>query len=74
MLRRYLELYRELSRDQEKATSALWGQLAGNILMGNWDQAAEDLKQLRDILDSKVCFLFTNININKFLNDENVLN
>jgi translation initiation factor 3 subunit E len=49
----HLGLYRELSRDQEKATSALWGQLAGNILMGNWDQAAEDLKQLRDILDSK---------------------
>jgi hypothetical protein len=33
--------------------------------MENWDKAAEDLKQLRDILDSKVRFLIVNMNLKK---------
>ncbi|WZZ66971.1 hypothetical protein YC2023_078341 [Brassica napus] len=33
--------------------SALWGKLASEILMQNWDIALEELNRLKDIIDSK---------------------
>lgn len=47
-----LTLYRDLSNDNETATAALWGILAAKILTEDWDGAAEDLKALRDRIDS----------------------
>ncbi|CDY19244.1 BnaC05g14450D [Brassica napus] len=34
--------------------SALWGKLASEILMQNWDIALEELNRLKDIIDSKL--------------------
>jgi translation initiation factor 3 subunit E len=38
--------------------SALWGKLAAEILMQNWDIALEELNRLKEIIDSKVVHLF----------------
>jgi len=48
-----LSSYRMLTSDSEKAFSALWGKLAGEILNRNWDAALEDLNTLRDAIDSR---------------------
>ena len=32
--------------------SALWGKLASEVLMENWDAAMEDLMKLKEIIDS----------------------
>jgi hypothetical protein len=37
----------------------LWGKLAAEILMQNWDIALEELNRLKEIIDSKVVHLFT---------------
>ncbi|KAK2980683.1 hypothetical protein RJ640_000750 [Escallonia rubra] len=50
----YLYQYRALCTDSERSLSALWGKLAAEILMQNWDLAHEELNQLKDIIDSKV--------------------
>ena len=34
--------------------SALWGKLASEILMQNWDHAIDDLNRLKDVIDSNV--------------------
>lgn len=34
--------------------STLWGKLASEILMQNWDNALEDLQKLREIIESSV--------------------
>jgi translation initiation factor 3 subunit E len=47
-----LTLYRDLSNDNETATAALWGILAAKVLTEDWESAAEDLKALRDRIDS----------------------
>ncbi|XP_073016183.1 eukaryotic translation initiation factor 3 subunit E-like [Primulina eburnea] len=49
----YLYQYRGLSTDTEKSTSSLWGKLAAEILMQNWDVALEELNRLKEIIDSK---------------------
>eukprot|EP00667_Euglena_gracilis_P011898 EG_transcript_12177 len=48
----YLYYYRTLSVAREHDTSAMWGKLAAEILMQNWDLAMEDLKILREHLDN----------------------
>ncbi|XP_042479411.1 eukaryotic translation initiation factor 3 subunit E-like [Macadamia integrifolia] len=50
----YLYQYRALSTNGERSLSALWGKLAAEILMQNWDIALEELNCLREIIDSKV--------------------
>lgn len=43
--------YRMLTQDDEKKFEALWGKLAAEILMTNFDSALDDILELRDILD-----------------------
>lgn len=50
----YLYQYRALSMNSERSLSALWGKLAAEILMQNWDIALEELNRLKEIIDSKV--------------------
>jgi translation initiation factor 3 subunit E len=52
----FLQIYRMLAKDQfsDNAMAALWGKLAAEILLDKWDEAIEDLKKLRDAIDSKV--------------------
>lgn len=45
--------YRLLTSDSDKAFSALWGKLAGEILNRAWDAALEDLNALRDAIDAR---------------------
>jgi tetratricopeptide (TPR) repeat protein len=54
----YLYQYRALCTNSERSVSALWGKLAAEILMQNWDVALEELNRLKEIIDSKV-FLLT---------------
>ncbi|KAJ8646295.1 hypothetical protein MRB53_008043 [Persea americana] len=49
----YLYQYRALCTDSERSLSALWGKLAAEILMQNWDVALEELNRLKEIIDSK---------------------
>ncbi|KAI9082051.1 hypothetical protein K1719_035976 [Acacia pycnantha] len=49
----YLYQYRALCTNSERSLSALWGKLAAEILMQNWDIALEELNRLKDIIDSK---------------------
>jgi translation initiation factor 3 subunit E len=50
-----LGIFRLLCTNQEKAFSALWGKLAAEILMQNWEVAMEDLTKLREAIESKAC-------------------
>jgi translation initiation factor 3 subunit E len=50
----YLYQYRALCTNSERSVSALWGKLAAEILMQNWDVALEGLNRLKEIIDSKV--------------------
>ena len=52
----YLYHYRGLCNNSERSLSALWGKMAAEILMQNWDIALEELNRLKDIIDSKVVF------------------
>ncbi|KAJ8756239.1 hypothetical protein K2173_025051 [Erythroxylum novogranatense] len=49
----YLDQYRALCTNNERNLSALWGKLAAEILMQNWDIALEELNRLKEIIDSK---------------------
>ncbi|GAA0184173.1 hypothetical protein Leryth_018442 [Lithospermum erythrorhizon] len=49
----YLYQYRALCTNGERMLSALWGKLAAEILMQNWDIALEELNHLKEIIDSK---------------------
>ncbi|XP_076910180.1 eukaryotic translation initiation factor 3 subunit E-like [Bidens hawaiensis] len=49
----YLYQYRALCTNAERSLSALWGKLAAEILMQNWDIALEELNRLKEIIDSK---------------------
>ncbi|KAL6639557.1 hypothetical protein ACP70R_023287 [Stipagrostis hirtigluma subsp. patula] len=49
----YLSQYRALCTNSERSVSALWGKLAAEILMQNWDIALEELNRLKEIIDSK---------------------
>lgn len=49
----YLYFHRVLVLSTDKNTlSSLWGKLASEILMQNWDAALEDLNRLKDVIDS----------------------
>eukprot|EP00211_Chloroparvula_japonica_P002264 CAMPEP_0119148204 /NCGR_PEP_ID=MMETSP1310-20130426/41488_1 /TAXON_ID=464262 /ORGANISM="Genus nov. species nov., Strain RCC2339" /LENGTH=429 /DNA_ID=CAMNT_0007140229 /DNA_START=74 /DNA_END=1363 /DNA_ORIENTATION=- len=48
-----LAYYRVLSSSQEKCFSALWGKLAAEILMPQWDIALGDLKQLQQLIENR---------------------
>ncbi|KAF6017419.1 EIF3E [Bugula neritina] len=49
----YLYFVRVLTpNDDHLAYNALWGKLAAEILMQNWDAALEDLNKLKDVIDS----------------------
>ncbi|AQK53610.1 Eukaryotic translation initiation factor 3 subunit E [Zea mays] len=52
----YLYQYGALCTNSERNVSALWGKLAAEILMQNWDLALEELNRLKEIIDSKVIF------------------
>ncbi|KAL8142955.1 hypothetical protein V2J09_015987 [Rumex salicifolius] len=49
----YLYQYRALCTNSERNLSALWGKLAAEILMQNWDVALSELNSLKEIIDSK---------------------
>ncbi|KMT15083.1 hypothetical protein BVRB_3g062050 isoform A [Beta vulgaris subsp. vulgaris] len=49
----FLYQYRALCTNSERSLSALWGKLAAEILMQNWDIALEELNRLKEIIDSK---------------------
>ena len=53
-----LDHYRYLSRDDDLKFRALWGKLAAEILMVNWDQAVMDLHKLKGAIDSRVHVLY----------------
>jgi len=48
-----LGYYRILGTNQENLFSALWGKLAAEILMQNWEMALEDLNRLREAIEAK---------------------
>lgn len=43
------------------ALNSLWGKLASEILMQNWDAAMEDLTRLRETIDNNVNALLLRI-------------
>ena len=45
--------FRILSTDPEKNLSALWGKLAAETLLGNWDTALEDFTALRALIEQR---------------------
>jgi len=48
----YLYFHRALVQPEDpKAIPSLWGKLASNILMQEWDSAYEDVHRLREIID-----------------------
>lgn len=51
----FLSVYRMLASDlsSESAVSALWGKLASAILLEKWEDAVEDLCQLREMIDMR---------------------
>jgi len=50
----FLYYFREFSKDEEKRFWALWGKLAAEILMANFEVAAKDLSALRDAIDKRI--------------------
>ena len=50
----FLRYYRSLCSSAERSVSALWGKFAADILMQDWDEAAEDMTRLKEVIDSKM--------------------
>lgn len=48
----YLYHFRVLSTDPVLTVSSHWGKLASDILTGDWDRALEELKLLREFIDT----------------------
>jgi translation initiation factor 3 subunit E len=46
--------FRVLSTDNDKVTAASWGKLACEILSTNWDSAIDELKNVRENIDTKL--------------------
>lgn len=44
--------YWQTPDDDKLSYNALWGKLAAEILMQNWDAALDDLNKLKDVIDS----------------------
>jgi translation initiation factor 3 subunit E len=55
----YLQHYRALSTHADKNFSALWGKFAAEILKQNWNSALEDLKKLKEAIDTRVGLLLS---------------
>jgi translation initiation factor 3 subunit E len=49
----YLTLFREVSTDSELGNNAIWGKLATNILMEQWDVALKDVQQVKEIVEAR---------------------
>ncbi|KAM3510031.1 hypothetical protein MY10362_000275 [Beauveria mimosiformis] len=49
--------FRVLSTDNDKVSASTWGKLACEILSANWDSAVDELKNVRESIDTK---LFSN--------------
>ncbi|OAA73561.1 eukaryotic translation initiation factor 3 subunit 6 [Cordyceps fumosorosea ARSEF 2679] len=49
--------FRVLSTDNDKVSASTWGKLACEILSANWDSAVDELKNVREGIDTK---LFSN--------------
>lgn len=49
---RYDDVYRTLATNSERVLSALWGKLAAEILMQQWETALDDLTKLKEIIDA----------------------
>jgi len=45
--------FRQLTTNPDEAFSAMWGKLACEILMGNWDQALEDINALKEAIEAR---------------------
>lgn len=52
----YLYQYRALCTNSDRRLSALWGKMAAEILMQNWDIALEELNQLKEKVDDPKVF------------------
>ncbi|KAG5774587.1 hypothetical protein H9Q72_000075 [Fusarium xylarioides] len=46
--------FRVLSTDNDKVSAATWGKLASEILQTNWESAVDELKNVRENIDSKL--------------------
>lgn len=46
--------FRVLSTDNDKVSAATWGRLASEILSGNWEGTMEELKTVRESIDSRL--------------------
>ena len=49
-----LLLSAQVPSTDRNALSSLWGKLASEILMQNWEAAMEDLTRLRETIDNNV--------------------
>ena len=47
-------LFLQVPSTDRNALSSLWGKLASEILMQNWEAAMEDLTRLRETIDNNV--------------------
>lgn len=47
-------LFCQLPSTDSHFLDAMWGKLASEILMQNWETALDDLQKLKDIIDSNV--------------------
>jgi translation initiation factor 3 subunit E len=46
--------FRVLSTDNDKVSGATWGKLASEILQTNWESAVDELKNVRENIDTKL--------------------
>ncbi|KAH6891316.1 eukaryotic translation initiation factor 3 subunit 6 [Thelonectria olida] len=46
--------FRVLSTDNDKVSAATWGKLASEILQTNWESAVDELKNVRENIDTKL--------------------
>jgi translation initiation factor 3 subunit E len=51
-----LSNFRALSTDTDMVNNATWGKLAGDIIRLQWESAIKELKNLRDVVDSRSNF------------------
>mmetsp|Transcript_19109 Transcript_19109/g.37220 ORF Transcript_19109/g.37220 Transcript_19109/m.37220 type:complete len:457 (+) Transcript_19109:52-1422(+) len=51
----FLSVYRMICKDPsgQNALSAQWGKLAAEILLEKWDEAIDDFKKLREVIDTR---------------------
>jgi translation initiation factor 3 subunit E len=52
-------LLKQVPATDRNALSSLWGKLASEILMQNWDAAMEDLTRLKETIDNNVSYTFS---------------